>query len=196
MPEVQGGERSLLVQRWGPAPVWLWGLGLLAVAWLYAKWRDGHNAKSQAQTDAASNAGGDYAAEGQNVSPQFVIMNNIPPTIYPTPGPGGAPSTPVGSNPATPVVSPPGKSAQPPVVAKPPLPVSEHNPTKPPIPYRWQAGDTLAKLAARYKVPGGAEALWNFNVTPGVRDAATIAVLRKRTPGGLIPGETILIPQS
>lgn len=203
MADVGTTEGNLLTSKWGPAPVWVWMLGGLVIAWIFAKWRDMKNAQKANQTDAASNAGGDYAAEGQNVAPQFIIENNMPQDQYPTPGPAPAPSQPVITGPQPPAVTTlPGTISSPPIASKPtptPSPVSKPSPPKtskkPPKQYKVVAGDSLSKIAAKEGVKGGWETLWAFNTTPGNRPASTITTLKKRGPNKIYPGETILIPQ-
>jgi cytoskeletal protein RodZ len=190
MPEdVPGAQHTLLTSKWGPLPVWAWALAGLAAAWLYAKWRS--NQAATADTTTADTSGD---AQSQDVAPQFIIENNLPPT--------STPSAPVSTTPAPPVVTPPGTTPSPPTNVRPIGPQGGPVFTKPapspakkqPIAYKVVHGDSLSKIAAKYHVPGGREALWKYNTTPGNRPASSIATLKKRGPNLLFAGETILIP--
>lgn len=201
----KAGVGGLLTSKWGPAPVWVYALGVLALAWAYSKYRS-MKADAAAGTDQpqTADAGGDYAAEGQDVAPQFIIENNMPQTITPGPAPATPPSAPVvtpptkGGGPV--VISPPATTTKPPVVSKPTPPTKKPPAKKAPLTYKVVSGDSLSKIAAKYTNPTTKkkftwQELWTFNTTSGNRPAATIATLKKRGPNLLYAGETILIPQ-
>lgn len=193
MAEVAGASRSLLQQKWGPAPVWLWALGGLVVAYVYAQWRDSKNAAAAAQgaqeTYPIASVTGLGAADGESqiAAPQFIIQNQIPtipvatPIIVNPPPPTGPPTT-----------TPP--TTNPPVVTPPPATGGGGGTTPPkqPIQYRVKPGDTLSGIASKYGTTW--QALWAYNTTPGVRPAATIATLKKRGPDLLYSNELILVP--
>lgn len=203
-PGGSGGAGSLLTHRWGPAPVWAYALGVLAIAWIYSKYRsmkaDAAGASDQPGT---ADLGGDYAAEGQDVAPQFIIENNMPQVITPGPAPATGPSTPVTTPVAKPPVkvTPPATTTKPPVVSKPPAKPPAKSPgKKAPISYKVVHGDSLSKIGAKYTNPATKkkftwQELWTFNTTRGNRTAGTIAALKQRGPNLIFPGETILIPQ-
>ncbi len=185
MAEVASGERNLLTSKWGPAPVWVWAMGGLVVAWLVAKWRDSKSSKQQAaQADTAD------TAESEQVAPQFIIENNMPAGV-------GAPTTP--SAPITvppgppPTTTPPGTTPNPPTTTTPKPPPKKPPAKKPPVQYKVKHGDTLTAIAKRYGTTW--QALWTYNTTAGNRPADTIKTLKSRGPNLLYAGETILIPQ-
>lgn len=200
-----GGAETMLTSKWGPAPVWVWGLGSLVVLWVVAKWRDMKKAASANQDQPqTADATGDYAAEGQAVAPQFVIENNMPQSYLPVPAPTPGTTTPAPSEPVktplpAPIVHPPGVTPHPPVTTRPKPPTTKPA-SKPPIQYKVKTGDSLSKIAAKYRNPKTGrpftwQELWQFNTTPGVRPASTITTLKKRGPNTLYANETILIPQ-
>ncbi|NUP38964.1 MAG: LysM peptidoglycan-binding domain-containing protein [Streptomyces sp.] len=194
MADVQAGEHSLITSKWGPLPVWAWSLIGLALAWLYAKYRSGQQAKQAQQQQDSTGSGTD--AQSQDVAPQFIIENNMPGVGAPT-----TPSAPVTAPtpPSTP--TPPGKTPNPPTTGKPKPPPKKKPPTpKEPTQYKVKHGDTLSSIAARHKNPKTGkpytwQQLWEYNTTPGNRPASTIATLKKRGPNLLYANETILIPQ-
>ena len=203
MADVQAGESGLLTSKWGPLPVWVWGLLGLAVAWAVAKYRDLKNAAT-AQQDTTSAGTGLTASESQDVVPQFIIENQLPGTTINVPGGGGASSHPVpppGGGGGVPIiVSPPGKGPHPPAHGGTPHPPKP--PAKPPvkgkgkaIEYRVQHGDTLSTIAAKHGIKDW-HTLWTYNTTPGNRPASTIAELKRRGPDDIVTGELILIPTS
>lgn len=184
MAETVKPTGDLIKQKWGPLPVWGWGLGILVIAWAYSKYKS--NKAAQATSDqAATDTSTVDSGESQATAPQFIIENNLP---------SGPVTTPVA--PAPPVVTPPGTSPAPPVSTPPPSkPSTPSKPTaKAPITYTVKHGDTLSAIAAKYKTT--ASKLFTYNTTPGVRPASTIATLKSRGPNLLYAGETILIPQS
>lgn len=187
MADVQTGEHNLITSKWGPLPVWAWSLIGLGLAWLYAKYRSTQQAAQQQQQQQATGSGTD--AESQQVAPQFIIENNMPPDV-------GAPSTPSApvtapTPPSTP--TPPAKTPNPPVTGKPKPPPKKKPTPKEPLQYKVKHGDTLSSIAARYHTTW--QKLWAYNTTPGNRPASTIATLKKRGPNLLYSNETILIPQ-
>ncbi len=192
MAEIEQGETNLLTTKWGPLPVWAWAGIALALAYLYSKYKA---STSTASSTAASTGTGDDSSETDAVAPQFVIENNMPAASV-----GTTASTPV-TTPAQPtpppVVTPPGKTPAPPTTTKPPTtPPKKTTPAPKATDYTVKAGDTLTSIAAKYKVKGGAEELYTYNTTPGVRDASAIATIKKRGPNLLEVGEEILIPPS
>lgn len=191
-PAGGGGQGELLQRKLGPMPVWVWALIGLAGAWLYAKWRSNQQAASAAQQTQVADTS---SAESQQVAPQFVIENNLPPEA--NPGTATPPSQAGSPTPAPPVVAPPGKGTHPPI-GHPPIPAGPPKPIsgKRPLVYRVQHGDTLDSIAASHGVKGGGGELFTFNTTPGNRPPATINTLRKRGPNLIYPGEEILIPQN
>lgn len=202
MADVAASEGSLLTSKWGPLPVWVWGLLGLAAAWAVAKYRDLKNAAA-AQQDTTSAGTGLTASESQDVVPQFIIENQLPGTTINVPGGGGTSSHPVpppgGGVPI--IVSPPGKGPHPPAHGGTPPP--HKPPARPPakgkarpIEYTVQHGDSLSSIASKYHVQGGWQTLWDYNTTPGNRPEATIATLKQRGPNTLFAGEKILIPTS
>lgn len=208
MADVQQAQASLLTSKWGPLPVWAWSLIGLGVAWVYAKWRASQQDKAQANQDTATDADtGMGTDQTQAVAPQFVIENNLPPTVPSESSPVTTPttppvqSTPPGTGSHPPVVTPPPKTGSgstggktPAPAKKPPVTVKKPTPAKkPPLQYKVVHGDTLSSIAARYHTT--AAKLFAYNTTPGNRPAATIATLKKRGPNLLYAGETILIPQ-
>jgi hypothetical protein len=58
--------------------------------------------------------------------------------------------------------------------------------------YTVQPYDTLNAIAARYGMDW--TTIWYYNISPGNRPPATIALLQQRGPSLLIPGELLLIP--
>lgn len=188
MAEVASGEKNLLTSKWGPAPVWVWALGGLVVAWLIAKWRDSKSSKSdqQQQADTAD------TSESEQVAPQFIIENNMPSVGAPT-----TPSAPVTTTPVPPpVVTPPNTSPNPPTTTptKPSKPPVKKPPAKKaPVKYTVKHGDTLSAIAKKYGTTW--QQLWTYNTTAGNRPADTIKTLKSRGPNLLYAGETILIPQ-
>lgn len=60
--------------------------------------------------------------------------------------------------------------------------------------YRVAAGDTLSSIAARFKIPGGWQELWQYNLNPANNSAQQIATLQQRGPDRLNTGETIRYP--
>lgn len=184
--DVGGAKRNILLTKWGPMPVWLWaGIGLV-IAWVFAKYRDTKAKAADTGPDVADTTSPGAYQEGQQVAPQFIIENNLPPS------PGGSPQDPVKQAPpdTTPVITPPDTGTKPPVVVKPP---AKPPAKKPPIQYKVVHNDTLSAIAKKYHTT--VAALWAFNTTPGNRPAATIATLKSRGQNLLYAGETILIPQ-
>lgn len=184
---VSSGEHNLLTSKVGKIPVWVLALGGLVLAWLYAKWRDTKAAAAAANTEQVATAD---AAQGQDVAPQFIIENNMPPDV----GAPSQPSAPVTPTNPPPVITPPGKGPNPPTT-KPPVktPNPPKKTAKKPIVYRVQHGDTLDSIAKKHHTTW--QALWKYNTTPGNRPASTIATLKKRGPSLLYAGEEIDIPQ-
>lgn len=194
MAEVAQAEGNFITQKWGPVPVWVWALGGLVLAWAFAKYRDLKSAAAAATPAAAP--GTTASAESQQVAPQFLIENNLPPEgpVNVTVPITGIPSTPVTPpvTPEPPVVTPPTTTPQPPTTNKPPPPPPKPGP-KAPLEYKVVHGDTLSSIAARHHTTW--QKLFTYNTTPGVRPAKTIQTLKQRGPNLLYAGETILIPQ-
>ena len=176
---------GLIKQKWGPLPVWGWGLLVLGLAWGYSKYKSS-KASAAATVDTAATSPTD-SGESEATAPQFIIENNMPQGSTPV-------TVPVG--PSTPVVTPPGTAPGPPVSTPVPTPPKKVTPPakKPPIKYVVKRGDNLSTIAEKYKTT--AAKLFTYNTTPGVRPASTIATLKSRGPSLVYAGETILIPQS
>lgn len=191
MADVATSEGNLLTRKAGPMPVWVWGLIGLAVAWAFAKYRDLKSAAAAAQQQPAPGAAA--SSESQQVAPQFIIEENLPTVPVSI---SGIPSAPVTqpTTPPLPVTTPPGTAPKPPVATKPAAPPPPKGTRKkPPLHYIVHHGDTLGSIAARYGTNW--QHLYQYNTTPGVRPADTIATLKQRGPNLLYAGETILIPQ-
>jgi LysM repeat protein len=192
--EVSENQKSMITYKvGGKVPVWVIALGLLVLAWLYAKWRsDKASSSDTGKADTADATGSD--SESEQVAPQFIIENNMPASAG---APATPPSTPVTQPPVPPPVTTlPGTTPNPPVITptKPTTPAKPTAPAKkPPIKYVVKHGDTLSAIAKKYKTT--AAALFTYNTTAGVRPAATIKTLKARGPNLLYAGETILIPQ-
>lgn len=194
MAEVTESQKSMITYKvGGKVPVWVIALGLLVLAWLYAKWRsDKASSASSSKADTADATGSD--SESEQVAPQFIIENNMPAGV-------GAPTTP--SAPVTVPPAPPPVTTLPGTIPNPPTttptkPVTPPKTTpkpaaKAPIKYVVKHGDTLSAIAKKYKTTTAA--LWTYNTTPGNRPAATIKTLKARGQNLLYAGETILIPQ-
>lgn len=199
MAEVQEAQGNLLQSKWGPLPVWTWALIALGAAWAWAKYRA--NKTASAATSTASTA--TNASEGEAVAPQFIIEEGGTSTTVNNqeaaePPPSAPVTAPVG--PPPPVATPPGTSPSPPIRSggKPPArpaPVKSPSKKKQPIAYRVQHGDTLDSIAQRFHVPGGGDALFAYNTTPGNRPAKTIATLKARGKNLIYANEEIDIPQ-
>ena len=186
---------NFLTSKAGPLPVWGWGAIGLGAAYAWSRHQASKNAQAQAQTSPQT------AASGQPVSgqPTYLIENNIPGFGYPS-----APVTTPGT-PAPPVVTPPGTTPQPPVTPPHPVdfppvhlpgggvPVHANPGPKSPINYRVMPGDSLSKIAAQYKVPGGWQALFAYNTDP--KNNAAAATFKRQGPNLLYAGQTIHIPR-
>jgi hypothetical protein len=220
MPDAPAPSGSLLTRKLGPAPVYVWGGGLLGVAYIYSKYQASKQAQQTQQTQQYPGA-----AQVNGVPAQYVIENNLP--AY------GSPSAPI-SPPVTapPATTPPGTGTQPPAGSRfhggsppvytpgqgpsvwptqlppgfgttgPVLPtgISAPNPgiglygsTRPATQtYVVHPGDTLQSVAQRTGVP--AETIWAYNTTPGNRPADDVNSLRQRGPNVIYPGESLLVP--
>lgn len=191
MPEQPSG--SFLTSKIGPLPVYAWAGAILGIALLYARFT---SAKADKAAAAQQQPASTYSSEPAGTVPQFIIQNELPPYIAPG---GGAPSAPV-TPPVTapPIVTPPGTSATPPVTTGPiPTPVLNpvHAPGAPAPAAQWytvQHGDTLSSIAARYGTT--ADKIFQYNTTPGNRNATAIATIRQRGPNLIYAGESFLIP--
>jgi LysM repeat protein len=184
---------SFLTQKAGPLPVYAWAGGILGVALLIARFRTAKQDTGTPQPSAAST----YASTPEGTVPQFLIQN-----MYPW-----APSAPV-TSPVTapPVITPPGTATVPPMSGGPagtrPVPGPPiTSPTTPPAAgaagaspqwYTVQHNDTLSAIAARYGTT--ADKIWQYNTTPGNRNAEAIATLRSRGPNLIYAGTKFLIP--
>ena len=199
MAEVATGEKNLLMSKWGPLPVWVWGAIGLLLAWAFAKYRDLQAAAQETESgDSTGDAGTDAASEPSDVAPQWIIYNQLPTTDVnvSVPGGGPAPSVPVPATPGTPplVVTPPGTGTKPPTTPGKPPPSRPVEPSPKAKSHKVVAGDTLSGIARKYKVSGGWKTLWAYNTKPGNRPSETIRKLKARGPNLLYSGETILIP--
>jgi hypothetical protein len=56
-------------------------------------------------------------------------------------------------------------------------------------------GDTYGALAAKYKVAGGGQALFQYQLTTPLHSAAAKAEIRQRGPNLIEVGQLIVIPQ-
>lgn len=193
MPDAPSG--NFLTQKAGPLPVYAWAGGGLGVALLIAKFRAAKQDQAAAKQQQPATT---LASQPEGTAPQFVIQN-----MYPW-----APSQPVqGPVTAPPVVTPPGTTTTPPVIGKPPVqgpPVQGPAPTSPTTPpaagvskpaaqwYTVVHGDTLSSIAKRYGTT--ADKIWQYNTTPGNRNAEAIATLRSRGPNLIYAGTKFLIP--
>lgn len=190
MAEVTENQKNMITYKvGGKVPVWVIMIGLLVLAWLYAKWRAG-KADTTASTTKADTADA-TDSESEQVAPQFIIENNMPAGV----GAPTTPSAPVTVPPAPPAVTTlPGTTPNPPVIT-PTKPVTppKTSPKKAPVKYVVKHGDTLSAIAKKYKTTTAK--LWTYNTTPGNRPAATIKTLKARGQNLLYAGETILIPQ-
>lgn len=182
---------ATLKQKAGPLPVWAWaaiGTVLLAAFLIFRK------GKTQSASDSAqaaadqTNSNLGSAAELANMFEVAGLMPyqggdiyvNTTQTNNPPPGPVTTPP---------PVNAPPSTQPQP--TGKPKFP-KPSNPPKPAAIYVVKRGDNLTKIAKAY---GISEAnLWAYNITRGVRPAATIATLKARGPNLLYSNEKIYIP--
>lgn len=179
----------------GPLPVYVWaGLGTIALA-LYLMRKKSKNAN---QTNAAADQTNSDLGSAAELANMFEVAGLMPyqggnvyvNTTVSGPPPVGA-TTPTGN----------GHGTTPPPTPT-PSPVSRPAPTtgpiigpgaKPQAIYRVKTGDTLTSIAKKY---GVSEAnLWAYNITPGVRPAATIATLKSRGQNKLFANEEIDIPQ-
>lgn len=195
-------SENFLTSKAGPLPVWGWGAVGLGAAYAYSRYRAGKSAQASASTATSATGAAGEPVSGQ---PTYVIENNIP-GVY------GSPTQPVTTpgTPAPPVVTPPGTNPTPPVTppVTPPHPVDfppvhmpgggvpVHAPTptpRSPVTYRVVAGDSLSKIAAQYKVPGGWQALFAYNTDP--KNNAAAATFKRQGPNLLYAGQTIHIPQ-
>jgi len=188
-------SENFLTSKAGPLPVWGWGAIGLGAAYAWSR----HQANKNAQSSQTSPQ---TAASGQPVTgqPTYLIENNIPGNYYT--GPSQPVTTP--GTPAPPVVTPPGTTPQPPVTPPHPVdfppghppvgqPVHANPGGKSPITYRVMPGDSLSKIAAQYKVPGGWQALFAYNTDP--KNNAAAATFKRQGPNLLYAGQTIHIPQ-
>lgn len=66
---------------------------------------------------------------------------------------------------------------------------------KAPIEYRARKGDTFSSIAAKYKVPGGASALYQYQLTTPLHSADAKATIKQRGIDLIEVGELIVIPQ-
>jgi nucleoid-associated protein YgaU len=189
-------SKDFLEQKAGPLPVWAWAAIGLVLAYLYSKYRTSKTASST--TGAATTS--TPAGEPSSGSPYFVIEDSptfthsspvptsttTPPTTTP---PGTTSTPPVSTSPPPPPVA----TSPPPVATSPPPPTSS-NPASPTTKatYTVVAGDTLSKIAAKYGTTW--QAIWSYNLTPGVRPAATQAKLQAQGPNLIYAGQSFLIP--
>jgi nucleoid-associated protein YgaU len=214
---------SFLTSKAGPLPVYAWaGLGLGA-AYLYSRHKASQAAATAATTSSVNAAGEPVGGQPtyliENNIPSFPysgpsapvpVQTPVTPVVGPpstkpsppttTPLPVDKPPT---NKPPAPPVSPgpvSHPSAPPPVTApKPPTPTPVQIPGAPHVTgettYRAQAGDTLSSIAAKYKIPGGWQALWAYNLNPANNSAQQIATLKQRGPNLIYSGETIRVPE-
>lgn len=177
---------TTLKAKFGPLPIWAWaGLGtvLLALFLMHRKAKASTSDTTSAAADQAnSNLGS--AAELANMFEIAGLMpyqggdvyvntttTTAPPPATTTPTPVGGGSTTGGSTGGT---------------------TTSSGPPKPAATYRVKSGDTLTSIAKKYGV--SESNLWAYNITKGVRPAATIATLKARGQDLLFSNEEILIP--
>jgi LysM repeat protein len=193
--EVSESQKSMITYKvGGKVPVWVIALGLLVLAWLYAKWRsDKASSSDSSKADTADATGSDSPSRSR-----WPRSSSSRTTCRRAWAPPTTPSAPVTVPPAPPPVTTlPGTIPNPPTTT-PTKPVTPPKTTrkpaaKPPIKYVVKHGDTLSAIAKKYKTTTAA--LWTYNTTPGNRPAATIKTLKARGQNLLYAGETILIPQ-
>lgn len=183
---------ATLKQKAGPFPIYVWALfGTAALAlWLI------HNKNKAASSDSTSAAAdqtnsdlgsaselanmfevaGLMPYQGGDVYVNTTQTNNPPGTTTTTPPPdGSSPPTGNGTKPPTgggTTVTPPSN--------------------KPRATYTVKKGDSLSDIAKKYGISEAT--LWKYNITAGVRPAATIATLKARGQDLLYSNEKILIP--
>jgi LysM repeat protein len=183
------GFGETLKSKLGPLPVWAWTLlGSIALAlFLIRQKSKGGSTKAAAdQTNSDLGSAAELANmfevaglmpyQGGDVYINTTTTQNPPPgKTLPTPI-GGLPWHPPSGNP------PPGGSGTPPV----------HGAPKPRATYTVKPNDTLTSIAKKYGTT--ATAIFKYNTTPGVRPAATEALLKKRGKNLIYANEKILIP--
>lgn len=198
MPDTPDG--SFLTQKAGPLPVYAWAGAGLGVALLISRFRSANAEKTAKKQDGAP-AYSSYANQPEGTIPQFIIQNQLPyvpsapivtaPTAPPVVVPPGGSTTPPVTQPTTPPVD-----TRPPAAPSPaPIPTSPPPPAPAPRQPQWytvQPGDSLSSIAARFGTT--ADAIYQYNTTPGNRSAESIATIRSRGPNRIYSGSTFLIP--
>lgn len=189
---------STLKQKAGPLPVWAWaaiGTVLLAAFMIFRKSKSSSTTNDQAAADQTNSNLGSAAElanmfevaglmpyQGGDVYVNTTQTNNPPAGPVTTPPPDTTPimNPPVNTPVTHPVVNPPKTT---PVASGPPKPAAI---------YVVKSGDNLTAIAKKYGVTEAK--LWAYNITKGVRPAATIATLKARGPNLLYSNEKIYIP--
>lgn len=190
-----GGTMGVFKRQIGPMPMWAWMAIILGIAVAYSSFKKNKTAKSGAAAGTTTSATG--AVQAADQTPPFIIQNytdvpapnvTTPVTLSvtepaPQPVPAGA-AAPPPPPPATPAAVP--LRSGPPRVAP-----AAHKP----IEYRVKPGDTLSGIAAKYHVPGGANALYQYQIGPSPHSAQAKAVIRQRGKNLIYSNELIYIPQ-
>lgn len=187
----QGGGTNAFTRKLGPLPVWAWmgvGLGLALAVSLWRKNKASSTASTTAETSTTATS---------TQTPPFIIQNY---TGTGAQGPAG-PAGPAGPTGATGATGAPGKPGVGTVTGTPiPQPGTGKKPPKgggknpQPIVYRVKPGDTLSAIAERYHVPGGPQALYNYQLSSPLRSAQAKQEIKQRGPNLLYSNEEILIP--
>jgi hypothetical protein len=179
------------------------GLTIAILTWSLIKARKNASANSTNASTTGTNAGTNaqytppYVIETDVNEAPVNVTDNTPVTVNNPPPPVRNPGGPPRRRPG-PIPGP-----HPPVPSQPP-PSSNPGQTKPPSSgfrtYRVKPGDNLTTIARDFKVfqtsPNPGVALYNYQLTPGLRPPETQATLRQRGPNLIYPNEEIYIPNS
>jgi hypothetical protein len=203
-PAPTGGEgffqrKVFGVKTW----VLMLGLTIAILSWSLIKARKNGNASSTSSTTTGTNSG-----TNAQYTPPYVIETNV----------NEAPVnvTQTDDDEPIPVDRPPGgpprrrprpiKGPPPPVPGPPSSPPPSGVPvkSKPPAPgytvYRVKPRDNLTTIARHFKVfqtnPNPGLALYNYQLTAGLRSPADQKTLRQRGPNLIFPNEEIYIPKN
>lgn len=193
---------SPFTKKLGPLPMWAWMAIALALAVVYSQYQKN---KAAATTTSATSAAATTGTTPADQIPPFIIQNytgqGVAGPAGPQ-GPSGVPGTPGAPGGPGPI-GPPGPAGNPtpppapPAAPSPPPPTPPSNPQ--PLVYRVQPGDSLSGIAAKFHVPGGWQALYNYNIGTGPgtanRSPQDIATLKQRGPNLIYSNEQIYIPQ-
>lgn len=187
-----GGSTNAFTRKLGPLPVWAWmGVGL-GMALAVSLWR-----KNKTASTASTTTAGTATTATSTQTPPFIIQNY---TGAGAQGPAG-PAGPAGSTGATGATGTTGATGSVGVTGTPiPQPGTGKKPpagggkNPQPIVYRVKPGDTLSSIAERYHVPGGPQALYNYQLSSPLRSAQAKQEIKQRGPNLLYSNEEILIP--